>query len=72
MAAAAAERCGAALVVIAAYPFAPGWFTAPVTASYAPAVLAPTFSAAASGQLESPPLASDLARFRGATSSWSS
>ena len=58
----------AALAVIAAYPFAPGWFTAPVTASYArQAVLAAhVFGGGVAGLPESPPLASDLARLRGA------
>ena len=53
----------AALAVIAAYPFAPGWFTAPVTASYArQAVLAAhVLGGGAAGLPESPPLASDLA-----------
>jgi hypothetical protein len=58
---------GAALAVIAAYPFAPGWFTPPVTASYArQAILAAHVSGGAAGLPESPPLASDLAGVRGA------
>ncbi len=58
---------GAALAVIAAYPFAPGWFTPPVTASYArQAILAAHVSGGAAGLPESPPLASDLAAVRGA------
>ena len=57
-----------ALAAIAAYPFVPGWFTAPVTASYArQAVLAAhVLGGKATGLPESPPLASDLARLRGA------
>jgi hypothetical protein len=58
----------AALVVMAAYPFAPGWFTSPVTASYLrQATLAvQVFRGGGAGLPESPPLASDLARLRGA------
>ena len=58
---------GAALAVIAVYPLAPGWFTPPVTASYArQAILAAHVSGGAAGLPESPPLASDLAAVRGA------
>jgi Sulfatase len=71
-AALAAPRLRGALVavslgVIAAYPFAPGWFAAPVTASYVrQAVLAAhVFRGGGAGLAESPPLASDLARVRG-------
>ncbi len=58
----------AALVVVAAYPFAPGWFTAPVTASYARQVMlaAHVLGAGGAGLPASPPLASDLARAGGA------
>ena len=63
-----AALAAGALAVIAAYPFASGWFTAPVTASYArQAVLAAhVLGGAGAGLPESPPLASDLARVRGA------
>ncbi|MET0680103.1 MAG: hypothetical protein ABWZ41_03805, partial [Burkholderiales bacterium] len=58
---------GAALAVTAAYPLAPGWFTPPVTASYArQAILAAHVSGGAAGLPASPPLASDLAAVRGA------
>ena len=58
----------AALVVLGAYPFVPGWFTAPVTASYARQALlaAHVLGGKAAGLAESPPLSSDLARVRGA------
>jgi hypothetical protein len=58
----------AALVALGAYPLVPGWFTAPVTASYARQALlaAHVLGGKATGLPESPPLASDLARLRGA------
>jgi hypothetical protein len=57
-----------ALAAIAAYPFAPGWFTAPVTGSYArqAVLLAHVLGGGVAGLPESPPLTSDLARLRGA------
>jgi len=63
-----AALVAAALAAIVAYPFAPGWFSKPVTASYArQAVLAAhVLGGAGAGLPESPPLASDLARLRGA------
>jgi hypothetical protein len=63
-----AVLAGTALGLIAAYPFVPGWFTAPVTASYArQAVLAAhVFGGGVASLPESPLLASDLARLRGA------
>jgi hypothetical protein len=59
---------GAAVLVMAAYPLAPERFTAPVTASYLrQATLAvQVFRGGGAGLAESPPLASDLARLRGA------
>src|SRR5512134_1273362 len=58
----------AALVVMAAYPFAPAWFSAPVTESYLrqATLAAQVFGGGGAGLPESPPLASDLARLRGA------
>ena len=58
----------AALVAVGAYPLVPGWFTAPVTASYARQALlaAHVLGGRAAGLPESPPLSSDLARLRGA------
>jgi len=63
-----AALAAAALAAIAAYPFAPGWFAKPVTASYArQAVLAAhVLGGTGAGLPESPPLSSDLARLRGA------
>jgi len=57
----------AALAVIATYPFAPGWFPAPITASYVRQALlaAQVLRGGGAGLAESPPLASDLARVRG-------
>jgi len=57
-----------ALAVIAAYPLVPEWFPAPVTASYARqvALAAHVLRGGGAGLAESPPLASDLARVRGA------
>ena len=58
----------AALAVIVVYPFVPGSFPAPVIASYArQAVLAAhVLRGGGAGLPESPPLASDLGRVRGA------
>jgi phosphoglycerol transferase MdoB-like AlkP superfamily enzyme len=58
----------AAVAVCAIYPFAPGWFTPPVTANYArqAALLAHALGGGASPLGASPLLASDLARVAGA------
>jgi len=63
-----AALAAAAVAVIAAYPLAPGWFTAPVTASYAhqAALVAHVLRGGGAGLAESPPLASSFAGARGA------
>jgi hypothetical protein len=57
-----------AAAIVAAYPFAPGWFAAPVTASYARqvALAAHVLGGGPAMLAESAPLASDLGALRGA------
>ena len=57
----------AALAAIVVYPFAPGWFAKPVTASYARQAMLVAHVLRGGGGLEpSPPLGSNLARVGGA------